>query len=57
MKEPPGSLCGKALLLNELKSQGRRLLYPFQKGTLGKSKDTVNDLRNGLQPFFFAVQM
>lgn len=57
MKEPLGSLRRKDALLNRLKSQGKRLLYPFQKGTLGKLRDVVNELRDGLQPVFHAVQM
>ena len=57
MREPLGSLRGKDALLNELKRQGKRLLYPFQKGTLGKLRDVVGELRDGLQPVFHAVQM
>ena len=33
-----------------LQLQGKRLLYPFQQGTLGKLRDTVAELRAQLEP-------
>ncbi len=56
-KEPLGNLRKKDAFLNDLKAQGKRLLYPFQRGTLGKLQDVVNDLRDGLQPVLHAMQM
>ena len=57
MKEPLGSLRRRDVLLNGLNGQGKRLLYPFQRGTLGKLRDIVNELRDGLQPVLHAVQI
>ena len=56
-KEPPEVLRRKDAFLYDLKKQGKRLLYPFQKGTIGKLRDVVSELRDGLQPVFHAVQM
>ena len=56
-REPLPDLRKKDVLLHGLKGQGRRLLYPFQKGTLGKLRDVISDLRDGLQPFLQAVQL
>ena len=56
-KEPLEALQKKTLLLQRLREQGKRLLYPFQQGTLGKLRDTVNELRDNLNPILHAVQM
>lgn len=56
-KEPLEVLQKKAVLLQRLREQGKRLLYPFQQGTLGKLRDIINELRDNLNPILHAVQM
>lgn len=41
----------------KLEGQGRRLIYPFQQGTLGKIRDAVSELRDNLTPALHALNM
>ena len=56
-KEPLGTLPKKTVILLQLQEQGKRLLYPFQQGTLGKLRDTISELRDNLNPILHVVQM
>ena len=41
----------------KLISQGKKLVYPFQQGTLGKLRDAVSDLRDNLTPALHALNL
>jgi hypothetical protein len=49
-KEPDFATAKHEISVGELKKQGKRLLYPFKQGTLGKLKDVVGELRDNLAP-------
>jgi len=48
--EPNLGTTKRDVAVGELKKQGKRLLYPFKQGTLGKLKDVVGELRDNLAP-------
>lgn len=41
----------------KLEVQGKRLIYPFRQGTLGKLRDAVLELRDNLIPALHALNM
>lgn len=47
----------KTDFLTKLGDQGRRLLYPFRQGTLGKLRDAVGELMNDVTPALHILQM
>jgi hypothetical protein len=49
-KEPDLATTKREVAVVELKKRGKRLLYPFKQGTLGKLKDVVGELRDNLSP-------
>jgi hypothetical protein len=49
-KEPDLATTKRNTAVGELKKQGKRLLYPFKQGTLGKLKDVVGELKDNLAP-------
>lgn len=49
-QEPNLATTKHEMAAGELKRQGKRLLYPFKQGTLGKLKDVVGELRDKLAP-------
>ena len=56
-KEPDLSAKMTGLAVAKLQRQGKKLLYPFKQGTLGKLRDSVSDLRDNLAPAILALNL
>jgi hypothetical protein len=57
MKEPDASAKMADLAVAKLQRQGKKLLYPFKQGTLGKFRDSVSELRDNLVPALQALNL